>query len=160
MLLTAHMVLSVQRPTSCASVASDVKEGLSGGLRESTKIKSWGPRWACTCISGSTHRHQPSCPALCWVTPAMNQIHKLAIPSVARVCVTQRKPGAMEGHGWPQAQPEGQGRSWPVLALCQQELLGFSIARGEPSENVHPSSLQKLFLGPAGATEKGRPGHA
>ena len=61
----------------------------------------------------------------------MNWIQKLGIPSVARVCVTQRNPG------------------------CQWELLGFSIARGEPLENVHSSSFKKLFLGPAGATEKG-----
>ena len=56
MLVTAHMVFSIQRPPFCASVASDVKAGLSGGLRESIEIKSW---WACTLISGSAHRHQP-----------------------------------------------------------------------------------------------------
>ena len=60
MMVTAHMVFSIQRPPFCASVASDVKAGLSGGLRESIEIKPWGPRRACTFVSGSAHGHQPS----------------------------------------------------------------------------------------------------
>ena len=94
-------------------------------------------------------------PRSCPVTPVMNQIQKLGIPSVARVCVTQRKPGATEGRGWPETLPEGQGRSWPVAGTLPVGAAGVQRCQSEPSENVHSSSFQKLFLGPAGATEKG-----
>lgn len=74
------------------------KQDSPGGLRETIEIKPWGPRWVCTLISGSAHMDisPRSFQVSCRVTPARNQIQKLRIPSVARVCVTQRKPGATE----------------------------------------------------------------
>lgn len=67
-----------------------------------------------------------------------------------------KKPRGHGGSGGdlrPRPRDEAEVGQW--LAPCQWKLLGFSIARGKPSENVHSSSFQKLFLGRARATEKG-----
>ena len=153
MLITAHMVFSVQRPPSCASVSSDVKARFLGGLRESIEIKSW---WACTLISSSAHRHQPSLlPSIVLGDSSDESDPEARYTECGQGLYDTKKPRGHGGSGGdlrPRPRDEAEVGQW--LAPCQWKLLGFSIARGKPSENVH-SSFQKLFLGRARATEKG-----